>query len=61
MTLEQAVKHFGSQAAVARAIGISPEAVSMWVKRGGAIPELAQRRLEDATKGKLKADRKRKA
>jgi len=60
MTLQEALDHFGgSNTELAEAIGITPEAVSNWKRRGGSIPYDAQCRLQVATKGKLKADKRK--
>jgi DNA-binding transcriptional regulator YdaS (Cro superfamily) len=54
MKIEQAIKYFGSQVALADALGVQQPAISMWKTRG-KIPHLQQIRIEHATKGKLKA------
>jgi DNA-binding transcriptional regulator Cro len=53
MTKAQAVAHYGSESALARALGISASAVNVMT----AIPRLRQFQLEAITDGKLKADR----
>ncbi len=53
MTKEEAIKYYGSQSAVAEAIGIVQVSVCKW---GEYPPELRQIQLERATKGKLKAE-----
>ena len=53
MTLQQAIDHFKSKAAMARALGISKPAVSAW---DDEIPLLRQYQIQHITKGKLKAD-----
>lgn len=45
--------HFPSNRAIARAIGISPQAVGQW---GEIIPERAALKLERITNGDLKYD-----
>lgn len=55
MNPQQCLNHFGSQRAIARALGISDPSVSLWFKND-RIPELSQLRLEEATQGVLKAD-----
>ena len=57
MTPDQVIKHFGTQAATAEALGIGQPAVSNWVARG-VVPSVSQLRLEIITGGKLKADKK---
>lgn len=57
MTLDQAVEHFGSRAALARAVGVSPQAVQQWGETG-RIPRGRQFQIEVITRGELKADRK---
>jgi DNA-binding transcriptional regulator YdaS (Cro superfamily) len=54
MKIDNAIAHFGSQVALADALGVQQPAVSMWKSRG-AIPHLQQIRIEHLTKGKLKA------
>jgi DNA-binding transcriptional regulator YdaS (Cro superfamily) len=55
MKIEQVIKHFGSQCAVAEALGVQQPTISNWKSRG-SIPYLQQLRIEHATKGKLKAE-----
>ena len=52
MTLDQVVKHFGSQAAAARALGIKQPAVAQWRK---GVPKLRQLQIQVVTAGKLQA------
>lgn len=47
------INHFGSQAAAARALGITPESVSQW---GDTIPPLRAYQIERLTVGELKSD-----
>jgi len=54
MKIDQVIKFFGSQVAVAQALGVQQPTISMWRTRG-RIPHLQQLRLEHVTKGKLKA------
>ncbi len=57
MLVSQAIKHYGSQSALARALRISQPAVAMWIQRGlKRVPELQARRLHQLTRGKLKFD-----
>ena len=56
MTKKQAIKHFGSISALARALGVTYEAVRQW---GEVIPELRQYQLEHLTGGALKATPKK--
>lgn len=53
MTKTQAVEYFGTAAALARALGIAPAAVSQWEE----VPEGRQWQLEVITGGRLVADR----
>lgn len=53
MTTEQALKHFGSYAAMARSLGIDQSAVRHWK---GSIPLLRQYQIQVITAGKLVAD-----
>lgn len=55
MTPKQCIHHFGNQRAIARALDISEPSVSLWFKND-RIPELSQLRLEEVTRGALKAD-----
>ena len=54
MTTQQAIRHFGSQAKLAKALGIKPPSVSVWGERP---PMLRQFQIERLTGGKLKADK----
>jgi len=56
MTPLQCLHHFGSQRALARAIGVSEPSVSLWFT-ANRIPALSQLRIEEATLGVLRADR----
>lgn len=58
MTKTQAIKHFGSVSALAKALGTSYEAIRQW---GEVVPELRQYQIEVLTKGELKADPKQSA
>ncbi|MBN3978575.1 MULTISPECIES: Cro/CI family transcriptional regulator [Serratia] len=51
MLKEAATEHFGSQHAIALALGVSDSAVSQWKE---IIPEKAALKLSILTKGKLK-------
>jgi DNA-binding transcriptional regulator YdaS (Cro superfamily) len=53
MRTEDAIEHFGSQAALARALGIRPPSIADW---GDDVPPLRQLQLERLTKGELRAD-----
>lgn len=52
MTKSQAIQYFGSISALAKALGVTYEAVRQW----GQVPELRQYQIESITSGKLKAD-----
>lgn len=54
MTTKQALNFFKSQAGIAKAIGISRQAVNKW---GKYPPLLQQLKIEDATSGELLATR----
>ena len=56
MTYADLIKHFGSQGAIARAVGLAQPSVWGWQHTG--IPEVRQYQFEVLTKGKLKAERK---
>lgn len=51
MTKSQAIQHFGSISALAKALGVTYEAVRQWAN----VPELRQYQIERITKGTLKA------
>jgi DNA-binding transcriptional regulator YdaS (Cro superfamily) len=51
MRTTEVVNHFGTKAAIARALGITRQSLSQW---GEFPPQLAQYRLEELTNGKLK-------
>lgn len=55
MTRTEAIKHFKGIPALARALGISYEAVRQW---GEEVPDLRQYQLECITNGALKASPK---
>lgn len=56
MLTRNALKHFGgSQAALARAIGITRGAVHQW---GRVVPEGAAYKIESITKGAIRVNRK---
>ena len=54
MTYAQIVRYYGTASNVARALGISRQAISKWGKRGH-VPYEAQLLIEKATDGKLVA------
>jgi plasmid maintenance system antidote protein VapI len=49
MKIDQAVKHFGSQARLAETLGITDSAISRWKERGVIIPIKTAIRLYDMT------------
>lgn len=51
----QAIQHFGTQQAVADALGVTQSAVGQWF-RGGKVPAIQQLKLEAITNGVLVAD-----
>jgi DNA-binding transcriptional regulator YdaS (Cro superfamily) len=51
MRTTEVVKHFGTKAAIARALGITRQSLSQWSE---FPPQLAQYRLEELTNGELK-------
>jgi len=53
MTKTEALNYFGSQGAMARALGCGQSTISEWFE----IPEGRQYQIELATKGRLKADK----
>lgn len=54
MTKSQAIKHFGSVTALAKALRVTYEAVRQW----DDVPELRQYQIERITLGALKAEQK---
>ncbi|QJQ93941.1 MULTISPECIES: Cro/CI family transcriptional regulator [Halomonadaceae] len=55
MTTSEAIKHYGGKKIeLARALGLSPSAITQW---GESVPILRQYELERLTKGKLKVDK----
>jgi DNA-binding transcriptional regulator YdaS (Cro superfamily) len=55
MSPKQAIDHFGSQAKLARALGVKQPSVFAWVAEG-EIPLPRQYQIELATAGVLRAD-----
>ncbi len=55
MTYNDLLQHFGSQGAIARAIGLSQPSVWEWQEKGVPLPRQAQ--FELITDGALKAER----
>jgi DNA-binding transcriptional regulator YdaS (Cro superfamily) len=53
MRTADAIQHYGSRAAIARALGLTPSAVSQW---GETVPELSAWRLWMASGGRLALD-----
>ena len=53
VTTDEAINHFGSITALARALKIRPPSIYCW---GTRPPSLRQLQLEAATEGKLRAD-----
>lgn len=51
MTKDEATKHFGSQQALALALGVKQPSIAAWKE----IPELRQLQIERLTGGALKA------
>lgn len=58
MKLSEAIAHFGTEAEMARKLGIKPQAVYQW---DGKVPMARQYQIQLMTKGKLKADQDRPA
>lgn len=54
MTFDQLLKHYGSQAEIARTLGIEQPSVWGWQKTG--VPETRQLEFHRLTNGALKAD-----
>ena len=57
MTLQQALKYFGSEQELREALQISRARLKDWVK-AGYLPPLVQNKLENISHGALKADTK---
>ena len=55
MNMQDLISHFGSQTAVARALGTSVQVVSAW-KTKNRIPLGRQYEIQILTAGKLRAD-----
>ena len=55
MTKAEAIKHFGGSTKVAKALGITKQAVYKWPEE---LPEGRQFQIEILTQGKLKAERR---
>lgn len=51
MTKEEAIREFGTQVALAKALGLTQHTVSSW----GEVPVLRQLQIEVITEGRLKA------
>ena len=56
MTIDDAIKHYGTPGKLAAAINVNPAAISNWKRRGNVIPASTQYQLQVLTKGRLKAD-----
>ena len=56
MNYDDLIKHYGTQVAIAKALGIKSPSIAEW-KAKGEIPEVRQYQIEVLTKGKLKASR----
>jgi len=54
MTLDEAIKEFGSKQALANRLGVSRQTVYLWEKKG-QIPFARRAQIELETNGKLKA------
>lgn len=54
MLKKDAIDHFGTEAALAKALSIRPQSIQDW---GDTVPVLRQLQLERITNGKLKFDR----
>ena len=52
MLKQDASKHYGGGAELARVLGLTRQAISFWPEQ---VPELYQYKLQVLTKGKLKA------
>jgi predicted transcriptional regulator len=52
---ETLFKHYKSQPAIGKALGVTQQAVSRWAKKG-VIPPAAALRAQKKTRGKVKVD-----
>lgn len=59
MKINEAVKHFGNKASLARALDITAQAITYWQK-SGRIPHLMQFKIQVISKGKLKVSKETK-
>ena len=55
MRYTEAIEHFGSEAELARALGITRQAVNLW-KAGNLVSKGAAYQLQVITAGKLRVD-----
>ncbi len=53
MTKDEAIAEFGTQTALAEALGITQGSISLWSDK---VPVLRQLQIEALTRGRLKAD-----
>jgi DNA-binding transcriptional regulator YdaS (Cro superfamily) len=53
-TLIELIRHFETQSALAKAMGVSPSAISQWIRRN-SIPAEHAIAIERVTEGKFKA------
>ena len=56
MTYEQIVEYYGSEAAAAKILQITRQAINLW-KQTSAVPKRTQAYIQLKTRGKLKADK----
>ena len=54
INIQIAIDYFGSQAALAKALGVNSMAVTQWKKRG--LPIIRALQIERCTKGSIKAE-----
>jgi DNA-binding transcriptional regulator YdaS (Cro superfamily) len=52
--LQKAIEHFGSQVALAAALGVQPQAITNW--KSGGVPLKRCREIERATQGAVTAE-----
>ncbi len=55
MVIDEVIEYYGSKVGAARAIGIAPPNISMWIRKG-YIPIVSQLKFEKNSAGILKAD-----
>lgn len=55
--IDKAIKFFGTQSAIARALNVKPSTVSEWVSGERPVPPLRAFQMESISKGELSASK----